>query len=179
MAQLLKKPSARIALAALIIAMLLYLPTREFLKITSIMGVPLVFLMIFMGKQRRYSFSWIAAIMVLFILLGGYGYMLFHLPDKIEVRRITTQGMTLVANGKYDAAIAEYRKLEKLHRHEQMVAKVEEVEIEKRAHRDIALAQQLIKAGDYEEARKMLEAIPERTWAAKDAANLLKSIMEK
>jgi tetratricopeptide (TPR) repeat protein len=158
------------------IAMLLYLPTREFLKITCITGVPVVFLILFLGKQIRYSITWIAAMILLLAFLGGYGYLLISLPERIEVRRITTEGSMLVAEGKYDAAIAEYRKLDKLGKKDKMDDKVAEVEREKNAHRDVELARQLVKVKDYQEARKLLEAIPRTTWAYRDAAKLLKSI---
>ncbi|MGI5921922.1 MAG: hypothetical protein ACOX6I_09335 [Syntrophomonadaceae bacterium] len=179
MNSLLHKPVVRIILVLVAIAMLFYLPTREFLKVTCITGVPVFFLFLFLGKQRRYSIKWTSGIAALLVFLGGYVYLLTGLPERIEVRRITADGNMLTANGQYDAAIAEYRKLEKLGMKDKMEDKVEEVEREKNAHRDIELARQLIKVQDYKEARKMLEAIPQNTWAYRDAARLLKSIPEE
>jgi tetratricopeptide (TPR) repeat protein len=179
MGSLIKKPFIRINLVLAGIALMVYLPTREFLKITCLMGVPVVFLFLFLGKQIRYSITWIAAMILLLAFLGGYGYLLVKLPERIEVRRITTAGSMLIAQGKYDAAIAEYRKLEKLGKTDKMDEKVEEVEREKRADRDVELARQLVKVKDYQEARKLLENIPKTTHSYRDASKLLKSIPAK
>jgi hypothetical protein len=177
MKSLFNKPIIRITIVLVGIAMLIYLPTREFLKITCMTGVPVVFLILYLGKQIRYSFTWVSAMILLLAFLGGYGYLLVNLPERVEVRRITVEGRDLVEAGKYDAAIAEYRKLEKLGKTDEMNDKIQEVEREKSAHRDVELAKQLVKVKDYQEARKLLENIPTKTPVAyRDAGKLLKSI---
>lgn len=171
-----KTPLLRVLVVAVVIAMLVYMPTREFLKTTFMLGIPFIFLLGFMVKQPRNSIRWVILAVLVLSVVGGYVYMLTQLPERIEVRRIITEGSGLVAEGKYDAAIAEYRKLEKLDNKIKMAEKIEEVEKEKRAHRDVQLAQQLIKAGDNQEARKMLKAIPGDTRAAGEAKQILKTL---
>lgn len=172
----LKSPWIRLMLLVILVASLLYLPTREFLKITGMLGIPVVFLAGFMHKQKKHSLKWGAAALCLVALGGIYLYLMVHLPERIEVRRIIAAGSVLVQEGQYDRAIAEYRKLEKLGKIEKLQAKIEDVEREKKAQRDLELAKQMITAGDYDEARKLIETIPRKTRAGGDAARLLKSI---
>jgi hypothetical protein len=174
-----KNPWVRLVLLLLVVAALCYSPTREFLKVTGMLGVPAVLLAGFMHKQTRYSPKWAIAVLCLIVLGGGYVYALINLPDRIEVRKIMASGSVLVQRGEYESAIAEYSKLEKLGKTEKMRAKMEEVEREKKAQRDLELAQQMIDKGDYEEARRLIKAIPPKTRAAREASALLASIPEQ
>jgi ATP-dependent DNA ligase len=99
-----------------------------------------------------------------------------RLPQRVEIRRIIANANVLIQEGQYDRDIAEYSKLERLGKEDKMQAKIEEVEKEKRGQRDLQLVQQLIKNGDYTEARKLIKAIPAKTRAAVEAATILKSI---
>lgn len=171
-----KNPWVRLAILALIIASLLYLPTREFLKVTFILGMPFVFLAGFMHKQAKRSPQWVIAAILLAAVGATYIYALVQLPERIQVRRIVAAGSTLVQEGKYDKAIAEYSKLELIGKSDKMKAKIEEVEREKKGQRDLELARQLIKQGDLEEARKLLETIPPKTRAAQEAVKMLKDL---
>lgn len=172
----LKKPWVKLTILVLLIASLFYLPTREFLKITGILGMPFVFVAGFMNKQTKRSLKWNMAALCLVVLGGGYVYSMIQLPERIEIRRITAHGSVLIQEGQYDSAIAEYSKLEKLGKTDKMKAKIEDAERAKKGQRDIELARQLIKKGDYDEARKLIEAIPRKTNAASEAAKILKSI---
>lgn len=172
----LKSPWIRLMLLIVLVASLFYLPTREFLKVTGMLGIPAVFLAGFMHKQKKHSVKWGMAALCLVALGGVYVYSLVNLPERIEVRRIIAAGSVLIQQGQYDRAIAEYSKLDKLGKAEKMQTKIEDVEREKKAQRDLELAKQMVKSGDYEEARKLIEAIPRKTRAGGEAARLLKSI---
>lgn len=169
-----KGPYIRVLLVAVAIAMLAWMPTREFLKLTFIVGIPFIFVLGFMSKKERYSIPWIISLVLLLAILSGYGYLLTDLPERIETRRIITQGGTMVAEGKYDQAISEYRKLGELGRSEKMKEKIEVAQREKAADASLGEARQLIKAGKPEQAKKILETIPANTRAGRQAQKLLK-----
>jgi len=156
--------------------MLYFMPTREFLKLTFLLGIPFIFIMGFMVKKPRYSLGWNVCAAGLLLLLGVYGYYLIHLPERIQVREIVTSGAALVANGQYDEAIAKFEQLESLGKPEEMKKKIMEAQTEKDAHQQLEKARQQINAGNKEEARKIIEEIPSNTRAAQEAKPLLKSI---
>ncbi len=174
----LKNPWVRVIFIILLAASLLYMPTREFLKITCLLGILAVFLAAFMRKQDKRSRKWMIAALGLVVLSGTYLYFLTQLPERIEVRRIMATGSALTRQGQYDRAMAEYSKLEKLGAKNKMQAKLDEVEIEKKAQRDLELAKQMVKNGDYSEARKLINTIPRQTKAAEEAARILVSISD-
>lgn len=171
-----RNPYIRVPLVILAGVMLYFLPTREFLKLTFILGVPFTFLMGFMLKKPRYSWGWNVCAAGLLVLLGIYGYFLIHLPERIQVREIVTSGAALVANGQYDEAIARYEKLESLGKPEEMKQKITEAQTEKEAHLQLERARQEIDSGNYEEARKIIGELPPKSRAAQEAKPLLKSI---
>ncbi|MGE5392032.1 MAG: hypothetical protein ACM3PE_13320 [Deltaproteobacteria bacterium] len=168
-----KRPYIRSGLVVLVIIMLAWLPTREFLKLTFMVGIPFIFILGFMLKKERYSFPWVVSLVLLIGIVGGYGYLLTDLPERIETRRIISQGAGLMAEGKYDQAIKEYRKLEALGRTAKMNEKIETARKEKAAQEALTEAKRLIKAGKPEQAKKVLEAIPEDTRAGGEAEDLL------
>lgn len=174
--ELLKKPLVRLLILIIGILMLVFVPTREFLKITFIIGIPFILVLGLMSKQRRYSLPWVISALVLVAVIGTYLYSIVHIPERIEVRKIVSHGSVLVANGRFDAAITEYSKLGKMGKTEKMNEKIEDVEKEKRAYRDIKLATQLIDNGEYLEAKKMLEAIPKSTRAYREVKKILATI---
>ncbi len=159
-------------LAAAGIAMLFYLPTREFLKVTFMAGIPFIFAWGFMSRQRRYSLPWVLAGIVILASLGGYGYLLVNLPERIQTRAIISEGGALVAEGKYDQAINEYKKLEEIGQTQKMQEKIQIAEKEKKANQQLVLARQLIKAGRLDDAKKTIESIPPDTRAAREAKKL-------
>ena len=81
-------PFLRVGGLAVLVLMLLYLPTREFLKVTFMLGIPLVFALAFMKKSSKYSLSWFFALLLALMALGGYLYMLSGLPQRIAVHQI-------------------------------------------------------------------------------------------
>lgn len=168
-----KGPYIRVGLVVLAVIMLAWMPTREFLKLTFMVGIPFIFILGFMVKKRRYSIPWVISMMLLIGIAGGYGYLLTDLPDRVEARRIISQGAALMAEGKYDQAINEYSKLEGLGRSEKMNEKIESAKKEKSSAEALAEAKRLIKAGKPEQAKKVLESIPLDSRAGTEAKDLL------
>ena len=168
-----KGPYIRVGLVALVIGLLAWMPTREFLKLTFMVGIPFIFILGFMLKRERYSAAWIISLVLLIGITAGYGYLLTDLPERIEARRIISQGAALVAEGKYDQAINEYRHLEDLGRSEKMKEKIEAAQTEKAASEALSKGKALIKAGKPEQARRVLESIPPGTRAGREAKELL------
>lgn len=169
-------PFVRILIAVAIIVALFNLPVREFLKITFIMAIPFILLAGFMSKRRRYSLLWLLALLLLLCTVFAYGNLLIQLPERIETRRIITEGAGLVAEGKYDQAIEEYKKLEELGKKEKMEDKIREAEREKKATEILEQAKESIAKGDLEQAQDLLESIPEGSRAAREAARIQKSL---
>lgn len=162
----------KIVLVLASLAMLFFIPTREFLKITFFMGIPFLLFYTFMGKQRRYSMLWILSGLLVLSVLLMYGNLMIHLPERIEIREIITEGGTLVAEGKYDAAIQRYQQLEKLGQKEKMEEKIATARLEKEAQQQLELAQQKMAVGDKEAAREIIKKIPPSTRAAVKAREL-------
>jgi len=100
------------------------------------------------------------------------------LPERIEIRRIISEGGALVAEGRYDEAIKEYKQLENLGRIEKMNDKIVKVEKEKKASDLLDQAKKLIEEGDVKQAREVLDSIPANTRASREAARLKKSIKD-
>jgi len=171
-----RNPYIRVPLVIAAGVMLYFMPTREFLKLTFMLGVPFIFILGFMVKKPRYSLGWNACAAVLLVIIGTYGYYLIHLPERIQVREIVTSGAALVANGQYDEAIAKYEQLEKLGKPEEMKEKIMEAQTEKDAHQQLEKARQQIEVGNIDEARKIIEGLPPNTRAAQEAKQVLKSI---
>lgn len=170
-----RSPLFRLAIVLLAVVVIFSMPAREFLKITFIMGIPFIFLLSFMIKQRRYSLPWIVSVLVLLAIIGGYGHLLTGLPDRIEVRRIISEGAALVAEGQYDAAIAEYEKLEALGQEAKMHEVVEQAANEKKAAELLNQAKKLIEKGKPDEASDVLGQISADTRAAREAQRILKT----
>ncbi|MDD3895378.1 MAG: hypothetical protein PHU36_10250, partial [Syntrophomonadaceae bacterium] len=97
-----KAPFIRVGGFIIIVALLLYLPTREFLKMTFMLGMPLVLFLVVMKKNNKYSPLWIMSALVIILITGVYVYSLTTLPDRIETRRIVIEGEVLLADGKFD-----------------------------------------------------------------------------
>jgi len=152
--------------------MLAWMPAREFLKITFIMGIPFIFALGFMMRRRPYSFPWVLSALVMLVSVGGYIYFLTDLPERIETRRIITQGGTLVAEGKYDQAINEYRKLAPLGRTQKMHEKIAAAEKERKADQQLQKARKLLREGREQEAQAILKAIDATTRAGVEAKKL-------
>ncbi|MEN6349866.1 MAG: hypothetical protein ABFD08_10780 [Syntrophomonas sp.] len=169
-----KAPLLRLLVAVVFFAMILYMPTREFLKVTFMLGIPFVFLLAYWKKKERYSVPWIVSLLLLLVVCGGYVYMLTQLPERIEIHRIVVNGGVLVAEGKYDQAINEYKKLEKLGKKEEMQEKISNAEKEKNASSQLYQARKLIVEGQTEQARKVLDSIPKGTRAYQDAKEVRK-----
>lgn len=170
------KPYMRLLLIIIVGLMLYFVPTREFLKTTFMLGMPFVFILGFMVRKPRYSLVWSTCALGLLVVLGAYTYNLIHLPERVQVREIISSGAALVAEGQYDAAIEKFAGLEKLGKPEQMKEKISEAQTEKEAHQKLETARQLIEVGKKDEAKRIIEALPPNTRAAQESRNLLKSL---
>lgn len=171
-------PVIRITLVITVVAMLFFLPAREFLKITLWMAVPAIFILGYMKNARRYSPGWIVGLLLLIVIGAGYGYMLVDLPDRIEARRIIIEGSQLVNEGRYDEAIALYRGLGEVGREEKMQQKIEEARTEAEASQILEQARILHEEGNPQRALELVKDIPPGTRAAAEAEKLKKEIEE-
>lgn len=176
MHKLLNNPAIRLLLLAAGVAALFYMPTREFLKLTFMFGIPFVFVRVFMMKQKERGALWWISLIILMFVAGSYAYMLANLPERIEIRRIVSEGGALVAEGKYTEAIAEYSKLQELDREDKMKEKIALAEYEQKAALDLQTARQLLDQGYTKEARQILEDIPGNTRAGREARKLMDTI---
>jgi len=152
------------------------MPTREFLKTTFIIGIPFIFLLGYLVRKPRYTWTWNLCALGMLAVLGLYGYNLVHLPERIQVHEIISSGAALVAEGQYDEAIAKYEQLDELGKTERMKEKIAEAQTEKDAHLQLERARQLIDGGNNEEALQVIESIPPNTRVAREARMLRKSI---
>lgn len=171
-----KAPFIRVGLFIVIVIMLIYMPTREFLKMTFMMAVPAVFVLIFMKNKRRFSIAWIAGIILLVCIGGGYIYMLKGLPQQIATHRIVIDGTALLSEGKYELAFNKFSELEEYGETKTMNEKLDMVNKEKQADNILKEAEKLLTAGEYESATILLESVPSGTRAHQKAADLLKSL---
>jgi tetratricopeptide (TPR) repeat protein len=169
-------PFFRLIAFAAAVAALLYMPTREFLKITFIMGIPFILLLGFNRRQQPWGIKWCLSAVLLFAVVAAYGYFLTELPERIEIRRIVSEGGALVAEGRYDEAINEYRKLGELGRQDKMQEKIAQAEEEKQAALNLERGKQLLSQGNKEAALQVLESIPEHTRAGHEAVKLIAAI---
>ncbi len=171
-----KAPFIRLGIVVIAIGLLLYLPTREFLKMTFMLGIPFVLFLALMKRNKKYSVLWFLSIVLLIMVTGLYLYSLTTLPERIETRRIVMKGEGLVADGKYDEAIASYRQLAKVGETDKMNEKIARVEAERKAEEMVEEAKQLIAAEKDEAARKVLQQVPADTRAARQAVKLLREL---
>ncbi len=161
-----------------LVAMLLYLPTRELLKTTFMLGIPFVFILAFMKKTRRYSLPWIISLVLLAVTAGGYIYILSDLPQRIATRQIVMDGTGLLAEGKYDDAAKKFSELEQCGEERTMDEKLALVEKEKKANRLLEQARVLINTGEKDKALLLLESVSSETRAHQEAARLIKTLQE-
>lgn len=174
-----RAPFIRLGIAAAAIILLLYLPTREFLKMTFILGIPFVLFLALMRRNVKYSFLWFVSVLLLLGVTGLYIYSLTTLPDRIETRKILMNGESLLADGKYDEAIEQYRQLEQTGETNKMNDKIARVVEEKNAEASVETARQLMAEGQYDAAQDILQGVPADTRAAQQAVKLMREIKQK
>ncbi|NLV22440.1 MAG: hypothetical protein GXY49_10705 [Syntrophomonadaceae bacterium] len=171
-----KAPYIRVFILLAAVVMLFFAPTREFLKITFFLGIPFLLFYVLMSRQIRYSLPWFICGILVLGVIGLYGYMLVHLPQRVEVREIIREGGTLVAEGKYDHAIEEYQRLEKLGQAEKMEEKISLARQEQQAAQQLEQARQKLAQGDKQAAREIIANIEPGTRAAVEARDLRKQL---
>ncbi|MGI6420784.1 MAG: hypothetical protein ACOX0N_00985 [Syntrophomonadaceae bacterium] len=171
-------PFLRVGGLAVLVLMLLYLPTREFLKVTFMLGIPLVFALAFMKKSSKYSLSWFFALLLALMALGGYLYMLSGLPQRIAVHQIEMDANILMTEGRFDEAREKFSQLEPYLSPENLNVKYSQVDKEKEAALKVEEARELMEAGKKDQARQLLESVPSDSMAQREAARLLKNLRE-
>lgn len=169
-------PLMRVLVVIAVTAALLYMPTREFLKITFMLGIPFILLLGINLRQQHRGFVWFLSTFLLLAVVGAYGYLLTDLPERVEVRRIISTGSVLVAEGSYDQAIMEYSKLGDLGRSDQMQEKINQAQEEKQAALNLQKGKELLTQGADEEALRVLEGIPGHTRAGQEAVKIIGAI---
>lgn len=150
----------------------------EFLKATLFVGIVFILVLGFWRRKPRFSAAWIVSSLVLVGLLVLYGSLLINLPVKAQTRHIVSEGGALLAEGKYDEAIEQYRKLEALGQKEDMQSYLQNAYREKEAAANLEQARQLSAAGKTGEALELLGRIPDNTRAAKEADALKRSLQK-
>ncbi len=173
-----KTPLFRVFLVAVVIAALLFMPAREFLKITFILAIPAIIIIGFMLRQKKYSFTWLFSLVLVLGIGAFYIYNLTVLPDRIEARRIISEGSALMAEGRFDEAREQFVRLEVIGREEKMKQKLEEVEQEQQARQQFDLAREWMARGENQTALEILEKIPPNTRASSEAQKLLREVRE-
>lgn len=171
-------PFIRVGVFIVLAAMLLHLPTREFLKTTFMLGIPFFFILAFMRKTRRYSLPWMIAIVLAVVTVGGYIYMLTGLPQRIAAHQIVIDGTGLLTDGEYDEAEQKFGELEQYGDINTMNKKLALLEKEKEAAHLLQQAKALIKAGEEGKALALLETVPSDTRSHQEAARLIKTLEE-
>ncbi|KUG03674.1 hypothetical protein ASZ90_018919 [hydrocarbon metagenome] len=171
-------PFIRLGAFIALVAMLLYLPTREFLKTTFMLGIPFVFILAYMRKARKYSLPWIIAIVLVVVTVGGYIYMLTGLPQRIATHQIVIEGTALLTDGKYDDAAHKFSELEHYGDVNTMDEKLALVEKEQDAARLLEQAKALVKSGEKDKALVLLQAVPSDTRAHQEASRLIRNLEE-
>lgn len=154
--------------------MLFYLPTREFLKFTVLLGVPFIIVIRYMASKRPYSFPYIVSLIVLLGIISGYGFLLYSLPERVEAKQIIQEGSKLVGQKRYDEAIEHFRGLESLGRGEDMQQFILMTEKEALADQLLSQAIAFHEKGQNQEALEMLEAVPDGTRSSGQARKLKK-----
>lgn len=167
-----KAPYARMFIFPVVVVMLFFASTREFLKITFFLGIPFLLFYVLMSRQIRYSLRWFTCGILVLGVIGLYGYMLVQLPQRVEVREIIREGGSLVAAGKYDQAIEAYQRLEELGQAEKMEEKINLARQEQQAAWQLEEARQKLTQGDQAAARQIIENIEPGTRAAVEARDL-------
>lgn len=171
-------PLLRVGGLIVLILMLLHLPTREFLKVTFMLGIPLVFALAFMKKSSKYSLRWFTALFLVLMVVGGYLYMLTGLPERIALHQIEIDASVLLSEGNFDEAQEKLSAMEPYVSPETLNKKYSLVEKEREAALKVEEARELLEAGEREKARQLLESVPSDSMAQREAKRLLKNLGE-
>ncbi len=163
----------------LIIALFIYDPTREFIKITALIGMPALVIWAYQKRFERLSVPWILCALVLVGLAVGYGFMLQDLPDKVGWRGAQRQGDVYLSAGQYDRAISQYKEMAKYGKEAKAEGKIREALEQKKFDKRYREAKQLAAENKYAEARRLLEGIPGTAVVYPQAHKLMKEIEDR
>ncbi|NLU49197.1 MAG: hypothetical protein GXX09_02130 [Syntrophomonadaceae bacterium] len=164
-------------LLILVGALLVYTPTRFFIKMTILVGGPFVLVFAWWRRQPRYSVAWVLSGVVLVSLLGVYGILVYNFQERLQIKQITRAGDVLLAEGRYDQAIDKYRELEPLER-DKARKKIEAAEAQKEYYRTYLAAKELAERGARQKAIQLLQAIPHTAHVHNQAQKLLSRLKE-
>ncbi len=172
-----KRPSPVLVLCLLgmAVGLFLYTPTRFFIKFTVLFGLPFLLLLAWWRRLKRFSLPWILASVGMIALLTVYGLQMAEFPQKLRVKEITMQGDVLLAQGKYDEAIAKYGEMKNIDP-EKADEKIEAVQQQKRYHEDYLRAEKLAKEGKDKEAQRILKSIPATARVYPEARDILRRL---
>jgi len=171
-------PVLFLLLLAVVIALCIYTPTRFFIKFTVLFGLPFLLLLAWWRRLKRFSPAWILASLGMIVLLTVYGLEMAEFPQKLRVKEITMQGDVLLAQGKYDEAVAKYKEMEKIDpekAREKMAVALQQ----KRYREDYLKAKKLVEQGKKEEAKRLLSSIPSTARVHSEARDLLRRLEEE
>lgn len=167
-------PWLRLLVVFALFAMLFFVPTREFLKLTFMLGIPLLLGLVLMRRQPRRNILWAVGLALSLAVFGFYLYSLTDLPQRVAVRYVVMEGASLKADGRYDEAIAVYNELYDLDRASKADREIAHCEAEKAAQQGLERVSALLEAGDAEAARAVIQDLPEGTRAQVEAQRMLR-----
>lgn len=163
----------------LIIALFIYDPTREFIKLTVLIGMPALVIWGYQKRFERLSLPWVICALILVGLAVGYGFMLQDLPNKIGWRGAQRQGDMYLAAGQYDKAISQYKVMAKYGKEAKAESRIMEAVEQKNFDKRYQEARQMAADRKYNEARRLLKGIPGTAVIYPKAARLMKDIEDK
>jgi len=143
-----------------VLAMLAFAPTREFIKTTVLLGMPALVVWSYRRRFIKYTWTWWISSLLLLVLAVGYGFMLVGLPEKVAVRNIERQAGLYLTQGQYDRAIEKYREMERYGQEARMERKIKEARRQKGFDASYRRAEELVREGNYDEAKILLNGIP-------------------
>ncbi|MGI6487521.1 MAG: hypothetical protein GX964_05520 [Syntrophomonadaceae bacterium] len=155
-----------------IVALFNYTPARFFLKMTVLIGLPFILLFLWWRRQPRFGIAWIVGVLVMGLLLGAYGMMMYSFPEQLQVKEIKKEGDILLAQGQYDRALDKYREIEPLNQKE-AAKKMAEAREQKQFHETYLRARELAEQGEKEKARQVLKSIPRSAHVYSEAHKFL------
>ncbi len=159
-----------------VVALFIFAPTREFVKTTVLLGMPALVIWSYRRRFAKFSWTWWVSSLLLAVLLVGYGFMLWGLPEKVAVKNIERQAIIYLTEGKYDQAIDKYRELERYDRQARMEQKIKEANRQKEFAASYQEAQMMAREGNYNEARRILKNIPLEAVVYPQAQELLREL---
>ncbi len=144
----------------------------EFIKTTFMIALPVIFIFGYAKRRTKYSLPWIIAVMLMLLFCGFYISRVLTLPERVATKSIVRDGISLVAEGKYEAAENRFKELEVKGELQEFEKRMAVLNNERNASINLDQAKQLIEKGDYAEAERILKLIPRNTRAGQAAREI-------